>query len=102
MKQRPALVLKGMALSIATLFAEAAVLALSDMGGPAWVLVPLLAWLLTLGLPTTATTVALAALWGRVPQLTGLGGFVITAAVVGAVSHCAALRWLATRGGGRK
>jgi hypothetical protein len=90
-------VLKATAFSVVTLLAEAGVVGLSDIGGPAWAIVPLLAWLLTLGLPTTLTTIALAGLWGRIPLLYGLPGFVMAAAVLGTAAQGAALRWLAAR-----
>jgi len=90
-------VLKAVALSMATLLAIGGALGVSEMGGPAWLLALLLAFLLTLGLPTTLTTMMLAALWGRLPWLTGLRGFVIAAAALGIAAHCAALRALAAR-----
>lgn len=89
--------LTAVAFSVATLVAGAGALALSDMGGSAWAIAVLLTWLLTLGLPTTVTTVALSWLWGRLPLLSGFRGFVIAAAVLGLAAHWAALRWLVAR-----
>jgi hypothetical protein len=42
-----------------------------------------LLWLGTIGLPTTLGVVGVAALWGRVPLLSGMAGFCVVAALAG-------------------
>ena len=45
------------------------VLVLADFGGPPWIFLLCGLWLCSLGLPTTVTLVALAAVWGKIPGM---------------------------------
>ena len=56
-------VLLGGALCLATVAVLGGALAAAEFGAPAWALVLLLAWLLTLGLPSTAVVLLLARFW---------------------------------------
>ena len=53
----------GGALCLLSLIAGAGALASAEFGAPAWVLLVLLAWLLTIGLPTLAAVLLLAGFW---------------------------------------
>jgi len=67
-----------------SLAVAAFVLVLADFGGPAWVFVLCGLWLLTVGLPTTVSLVALAGIWGRIPgvETPPLAAFAISAATL--------------------
>ena len=67
-------------------------MALADFGTLRWLLLLLLAWLLTAGLPTTLAVVTLAGLWRDLP----FGAFIAAAFVLGLVFQTAAL-WLVPR-----
>ena len=60
-----------------------------------------LLWLGTIGLPTTLGVVSVAALWGRVPLLSGMAGFCVVAALAGlalqVLVFILAWRWLRSR-----
>ncbi len=60
-----------------------------------------LLWLGTIGLPTTLGVASVAALWGRVPVLSGMAGFCVAAALAGLALQVAAFllawRWLRSR-----
>ena len=60
------------------------VFVLADFGGPAWAFIVCGLWLCTLGLPTTLSVVALAAIWGNFVVLGSppLSAFVVAVAVV--------------------
>lgn len=60
----------------------AVIVILADFGAPAWVFGLLLLWPATVGLPSTAGVLLVAAVWGRLPALSGLGGFVIASALL--------------------
>jgi len=62
--------------TLVSLVAAAGAVVLADFGAPWWVFALLLAWLLTIGLPTTLALLLTATLWGQVPGLWGMGGFV--------------------------
>ncbi len=62
---------------------------------PAFAIVGLF-WLATIGLPTSLGVVLAASIWGRVEPLSGLPGFLIFAAALGAVFQC--LTFIAVRG----
>jgi len=68
--------------TVVSLVAATGAVVLADFGAPWWVFALLLAWLLTIGLPTTLALLLTASLWGRVPGLWGLGGFVVCGAVL--------------------
>lgn len=65
-------------LSLLSLLAGATALILAEFGAPAYIFVLLLAWLLTLGLPTLAAVLLLARFWPG----PSLGMFVVVAAVL--------------------
>jgi hypothetical protein len=81
--------IKGALLSLATLLIGATALILADFGQPMWVFVPLLAWLATVGLPTSIAVIILASSWGRVPAATGILPFVICSLGLGTAFHSA-------------
>ncbi len=60
-----------------------------------------LLWLGTIGLPTTAGVVAVAALWGRTPLLSGMAGFCAVAVLAGLTLQVLVFilssRWLRSR-----
>ena len=60
-----------------------------------------LLWLGTIGLPTTLGVTGVAAVWGRVPLLSGMAGFCVVAALVGlalqVLVFILAWRWLRSR-----
>ena len=60
------------------------VFVVADFGGPAWIFILCGLWLCSLGLPTTLSAVALAAIWGNIAGLgtPSLSTFVIVVAVV--------------------
>jgi len=60
---------------------------LADFGAPWWAFALLLIWLLTIGLPTTLALLLTASLWGRIPGLYGMGGFVICVAALAFVAQ---------------
>jgi hypothetical protein len=91
--QRP--IAAGLGTSALTLLAGLAALVLADFGGAWWMFVPLLAWLLSVGLPTTLAVLLAAALWGRWAWLSGLGGFIIGASVLAAFLQCVCFLFLA-------
>jgi hypothetical protein len=70
------------AATLVSLLAAAGAVVLADFGAPWWVFALLFAWLLTIGLPTTLALLLTASLWGRVPGLWGMGGFVVCAAAL--------------------
>ena len=74
-------------LTVISLLAGAGALALAEFGTLHWLLLLLLAWLLTLGLPTTLAIVTLAAFWRDLP----LGAFIAAAFLLGFVFQTAAL-----------
>lgn len=69
------------ATAMATQLAGAGALLAAEFGAPVIVVVPLLGWLLTIGLPTTLAVLLTASVWGVVPGLRGLGSFLIVAAL---------------------
>ncbi|MEI6391267.1 MAG: amidohydrolase family protein [Verrucomicrobiota bacterium] len=60
-----------------------------------------LLWLGTIGLPTSLGVVGVAALWGRLPLLSGMAGFCVSAAMAGGALQVVAFllvwRWLRSR-----
>ena len=70
-----------------TLVLAAAALVFADFGASAWVFVLLLAWILTIGLPTTLAVVTVASFWSG----GGLGPFLGVAAGVSLLFQTAAL-----------
>jgi hypothetical protein len=54
---------------LVSLMVSALLLVLGDFGAPAWVFVLCLSWLLTCGLPTTLTLLAMAAFWRALPGI---------------------------------
>jgi hypothetical protein len=73
--------------TLLSLVAAVGALVLADFGAPWWVFALLLAWLLTIGLPTTLALLLTASLWGRIPGLWGMGGFVVCVAVLSFVAQ---------------
>ena len=74
-------------LTVISLLAGAGVIVLAEFGTLRWLLLLLLGWLLTLGLPTTLAIVTLAAFWRDLP----LGAFIAAAFLLGFVFQTAAL-----------
>jgi hypothetical protein len=69
----------------------------ADFGLPAWILIPTLLWLATVGLATTAGVIVTASIWGVVPGLNGLGAFLCCASLAGLVfeiAFCQGVRML--------
>ena len=81
---------------LVSLIAGAAAIVLADFGAPSWVFVLLLAWLLTLGLPTVCAVLLLARYWPGPSFQT----FLVSAALVALVSQWTAV-WLVQQGIGR-
>ncbi|HAB14893.1 MAG TPA: amidohydrolase family protein [Verrucomicrobiota bacterium] len=54
---------------------------------PVWAIIGLF-WLATIGLPTSLGVVLVASIWGRVEPLSGLPGFLICSAALGAAFQC--------------
>lgn len=79
-------------LSLLSLLAGATALILAEFGAPAYIFVSLLAWLLTLGLPTLAAVLLLACIWpgpslGMFAVVAALLAFALQFAAVWAVRH---------------
>ncbi|MHB8520919.1 MAG: hypothetical protein ACYDH9_09180 [Limisphaerales bacterium] len=70
--------------SMVSLAAGATAFVGANFGMPLWVSLPLILWLVTVGLPTTLGVVLVASVWGEVPGLSGLWFFVGCAALVSA------------------
>jgi len=83
-------------LSFLSLIAGACALIVAEFGGPVLILIPLLVWLLTLGLPTLAAVLLTARFWPG----PSLGAFVVTAALLAFVLQFAAV-WAVRRIRGR-
>ena len=88
----------GSSQSLLTLLAGVAALLGADQGAPGWVQVPLLLWLITVGLPTTLAVLAVAALWGTVDPLYGLTGFMAATVLMGVLLQVGALHLIQIRG----
>jgi hypothetical protein len=73
--------------TVVSLLAAAGAVVLADFGAPWWVFALLLAWLLTIGLPPTLAVLLTASLWGRIPGLYGMGGFVVCVAALSFVAQ---------------
>jgi hypothetical protein len=82
------------ALSILTLAVGASAVLGSDAGLAAWIAVPALLWLATLGAPTTLGVLLVASLWGKVPGLSGIGAFLACGAAVGLMLEIVACIWI--------
>lgn len=67
------------ATTVVTLLAGGGALLAADYGASAWLIVPLLTWSLTVGLPTVLAVLAVVAIWGTAEPLYGFVGFAIAA-----------------------
>ena len=65
----------------------AVALVLADFGAPVWVFVLLLAWLLTVGLPTLCGILLVASFW----DAASVTGFLVSVAVVSLAFQCLAV-----------
>lgn len=74
-------------LSFVSLLAGASALVLAELGAPVYFFLPLLAWLLTAGLPTLAAVLLLASVWPG----PSFGLFVAVAAVLAFLFQWAAV-----------
>ncbi len=72
----------GTVLALFTFFVGATAIEAADFGAPAWFFVPLLLWLVTIGLPSTVAVLLLAAVWGTTAPLYGFFPFCIIAMLV--------------------
>ena len=87
-----------------SLLAAVLLLVLADFGGPSWIFIVCGLWLCSLGLPTTLSLLALAALWGNLPALgtPPLSAFVVSGAILSltaqTLSFRVVLRFLSRRG----
>jgi hypothetical protein len=65
-----------------------------DFGAPPMVFILCGLWLLSLGMPTTVSLLALSAIWGRVPgmQTPGFPAFAVCAAILSLVAQTLSLR----------
>ncbi len=75
----------GAVLALFTFVVGATAIEAADFGAPAWFFVPLLLWLVTIGLPSTVAVWLLAAVWGLTAPLYGFFPF-FTIAMLAAVS----------------
>ena len=91
----------GTIVALLTLIAGALALEAADFGAPRWLFVPILAWLITVGLPTTVTVLLLASLWGTTAPLHGFIFFCLVASLLAIVSQVFSTKALAHFAGGR-
>lgn len=75
-------VLAAIIVTVLTLVAGAGTVVLADFGAPLIVFLPVLAWLATIGLPSTLGVLLVAALWGRTAFAAGFSGFITVAALL--------------------
>jgi hypothetical protein len=94
-------VLAAIIVSVLTLVAGAAAVVLADFGAPLIVFLLLLAWLATIGLPSTVGVLLVAALWGRTLYGSGFYGFIGVAGLLALILQIASFlglrRWLAAK-----
>ncbi len=90
----------GIALAFLSLITGATVLEAADFGTSGWVFAPLLLWLTTVGLPTTAAVVLVATVWGTIAPLFGFWLFCIVASSVAATAQVLSIKALARFAGG--
>jgi len=88
----------GVTLTVLTLVVGGGALLGADQGAPGWIQVPLLTWLTTFGLPTTAGVLAVAWVWGSAGPLFGLGNYAVFAVLTGGALQVAAAAFLQPRG----
>ncbi len=75
-----------------SLIAGAAALFLAEFGGPAWVFVLLLGWLLTFGLPTLSAVLFLARFWGG-PSFQAFSALAVLLGFVFQLAAVSLVRW---------
>lgn len=90
----------GTIIALLTLIAGALALEAADFGAPHWLFVPILAWLVTVGLPTTVTVLLLASVWGTTAPLHGFIFFCLTASLLAIVSQVLSIKAVACFAGG--
>jgi hypothetical protein len=77
----------GTTLAFISLAAGATALEAADFGASGWLVAPLLAWLATVGVPSTVAVLLIAALWGTTAPFYGFWLFCIVAAIAAVVSQ---------------
>jgi hypothetical protein len=87
-------VMAATALWFVTLAVGAGAVLGGNAGLAAWITIPALLWLTTLGAPTTLGLLLVASLWGRVSGLSGIGPFLGCGAAVGLVLEIIACIWV--------
>lgn len=84
----------GTILALISLTAGAGAALAADFGKPAWLIIPLLALLVTAGLPTLAAVLLLASAWGKVRPFYGLEPFLVVAMLLAVLAQSAAIYML--------
>lgn len=81
----------GTALAAVSLIAGATAFVAADFGHSAWLFLPLLLWLATIGLPSTLSVLLVAAIWGRCDPFYGFPFFVLVAGTAAVLTQTTAV-----------